>query len=187
MADVRREVAILLAGAALGALATEVIDAFQDDSPALIVTVASLAILIGLVVVSIRLVGPLHLVIRGRSGILLQGDWHGYFTYTKLGSDVTVHERLAIRQRGGYLEGESRSTRVDGDFPLESTGYAFKASLRQDGILDGTWHNTVPGQRFHGSFQGRARRDGKRIVGTWIGVDELGINRGTFEWTRGSG
>jgi hypothetical protein len=62
--------------------------------------------------------------------------------------------------------------------------YLFEAELRAEGVLDGTWRNTIPGQRFHGSFQAKVRRDGSAILGTWIGVDESGIHRGEFEWIR---
>jgi len=182
--DVRRELAFLFAGAVLGALVTVVIEEFQAQKPSVIILIASVVILAWLTLLSVRLIGPLHLVLSSPEGFSLGGEWEGSFRYTKDNQQVIISESLAVRQRGRFVQGRSRSTSVSGNFPLASTMYEFNAELRAEGVLDGTWQNTVPGQRFHGSFQAKVRRNGRAIIGTWIGVDESGIHRGEFEWMR---
>lgn len=182
--DVRRELAFLLAGAVFGAIVTVAIQEFQTRKPSLLILVASVVILGWLTLLSIRTIGPLHLVLSSPSGFSLGGEWSGSFSYPKDDQEVVVNESLSVRQRGRFITGTSRSTSIRGRFPLASTMYLFEAELRAEGVLDGTWRNTIPGQRFHGSFQAKVRRDGSAILGTWIGVDESGIHRGEFEWIR---
>jgi hypothetical protein len=167
-----------------GAIVAVIIQEIQSRTPSILILLASLVILGWLTLLSIRTIGPLHLVLASPSGFSLTGEWTGSFKYPKGGSEVVVNEVLSLRQRGRFVQGKSRSSSIMGDFPLNSTTYSFTASLRTEGILDGTWHNTVPGQRFHGSFQAKVRRDGRAIIGTWIGVDESGIHRGEFQWNQ---
>jgi len=183
--DTRRDLAYLLAGAVFGAVIAVIVQEIQTHTPSILILVASLVILGWLTLLSIRTIGPLHLVLANPSGFSLDGEWTGGFRYMKGDSEVVINESLTLRQRGRYIQGRSRSTSLVGNFPLSSTAYSFTASLRPEGILDGIWHNTVEGQRFHGSFQAKVRRDGRAIIGTWMGVDESGIHRGEFEWNRG--
>src|SRR5215469_6504466 len=182
--DTRRDLAYLFAGAVFGAVIAVIVQEIQTLTPSILILVASLVVLGWLTLLSIRTIGPLHLVLANPSGFRLAGEWVGDFRYMKGDSEVVVNESLALRKRGRYIQGRSRSTSITGNFPLSSTTYSFTASLRTEGILDGIWRNTVSGQRFHGSFQAKVRRDGRAIIGTWIGVDESGIHRGEFEWTR---
>ena len=62
--DVRRELAFLFAGAVLGALVTVIIEEFQAQKPSAIILIASVVVLTWLTLLSIRLIGPLHLVLR---------------------------------------------------------------------------------------------------------------------------
>jgi hypothetical protein len=180
--DLRKDVGLVLAGAVLGGVVSEATDVVTGKNSSVVVLAASIVILGWLTVLSVRLMGPLHLIFRGNAGVNISGEWHGRFTYTKNDADVVVEEVVTIRQRGRYVTGTSKSTAITGNFPLTSTVYSFAANLRADAVLDGTWRNT--GHRFHGSFQAKVRRNGKLILGTWIGVDDDGVNRGEFEWRR---
>jgi hypothetical protein len=183
--DVRRNLIFTLVGAVLGSALTVILQAFQANSPNSVVLGSSLVMLFGASLLTMRVLGPLHLILGSAGNVNLEGDWVGSFEYEKNDKLVRVFEVVRIRQTGRLVKGTSRSTAIDGDFPFDSTTYDFGGALRADGIIDGTWHNTVVNHRYHGALQAKVRRDGTLICGTWIGVDDHGINRGTFEWSRG--
>jgi hypothetical protein len=176
------KIGLTIGGAFLGLIISFLIKSFNAASFSnwMILFALVLAMLL-----SLLMVGPIHLIFRSSGNIKLNNErWHGGWQYLKNGKDVIITEEITFKQYGSFLRGEAKSSKIIGDHPNNSTHYKISARIDRDGTINGHWWNCDRRRRYHGYFQGFFSRDGNTIGGQWVGLDNTRINTGSFKWER---
>lgn len=177
----RKDIALTLAGAILGAAVSFLFSSFEPSKPQHFIVIGFFVIL---ALGSISIVGPLRLILSSQGKTRLSGDWSTEWSYLKKSKKVTILDTLRIKQIGRYILGSGQSNLVTGPHPFTFMNYKITGEVKKDGTIEGQWWNTNKGRNYQGTFLGRIHVSGKIVELIWLGTDDGGIHSGQWKWSR---
>ena len=176
-----KDILMAIASALFGALVGYLMGSFDSTDPFSWLIVCSFGIA---ATAAVALTGPLRDVLRSPRTTRLAGEWIQEWSYEKGGESVIIKERLAVTQLGSHLSGSTTSLEVAGPFPMRGSTAVFRATVVQEGLIEGTWRSTMEGRNYRGLFAGVVARSGREVTLQWLGLENTGIRKGEGRWIR---
>lgn len=168
-----------LAAAIIGSVATSALGGAKSFSSRFLILVVFLV-----AVLVINYQDRLVLAIKSPGDWKLPASMGSTWGFVRDGDLVRIHDQIRLHQINSLVWGRGRSHSTEGPIEYDFFDYKVRATLNAEGFLEGRWRSVIKGRNYYGYFLLHIERNGKLLVGNWLGVDRSpqDVRCGEWEW-----